>query len=129
MKKPILIGFTFLCVMVMDTMTSSSSIQYLQSKKKIELKGFLLANQPRSVFSPIEAFINISELDIDFLSDVGSIDVVVYDEAVNVVYQKTVDTNTEKHLSIDISAWEEGNYTIRFINSEDRFMYGEFEVD
>jgi hypothetical protein len=62
------------------------------------------------------------------LSDVGSIDVVVYDEFGNAVYQKTVDTPTENHLTIDISAWESGNYEVRFIGSEDQFMYGEFVI-
>lgn len=128
MKKTILIGLAFLCVLVMDAISSSSSIKYLQGKKKIELSGCLLANQPRSVFSPIQAFLSISELNIDFLSDVGSIDVVVYDEFGNAVYQKTVDTLTENHLTIDISAWNPGNYEVRFIGSEDRFMYGEFAI-
>ena len=35
----------------------------------------------------------------------------------------------KKHLSIDFSAWDVGNYKIRFIGSQDQFMYGEFEID
>lgn len=88
-----------------------------------------MPNQPRSVYSPICAFVGVSELDIDFLSDVGSIDVIVYDELGNTVYQKFVNTPAENHLTIDISDWESGNYQIRFVNSEDRFMCGEFEIN
>jgi hypothetical protein len=128
MKKNILIGIAFLCIMVIDAIPSYSSIQYLQSKSKIELKGSLYESTPRSVFSPIEAFISISQLRANFLADLGDIEVVIYDDSWNIVYERSVNTPGENQITIDISTWEEGNYTIRFINSEDRFMYGEFEI-
>lgn len=128
MKKTILICYAFLCVMITDAVPSSHSINNVD-KEEIELRGSLQPNGPKSAIRPIQAFIDISELDIDFLHVAGNIDVKVYDEAGNVVYQKTVSTHTEDHLSIDISAWNPGNYEIRFIGSEDQFMYGEFEID
>ncbi len=128
MKKNILICCAFLCVMITDAVPPSYSVNNVGSEE-IKLRGSLQPNGPRSVIRPIQAFIGTSELNIDFLHDVGDIDVVVYDGAGNVVYQKTVNTLTEDHLSINISVWNPGNYEIRFINSEGRFMYGEFEID
>jgi hypothetical protein len=130
MKKTILICYAFLCGTVTDAALSSYPVNICsQSKKEIELKGDLPEVSTKSAIRPIQAFIDISELEVDFLHDAGNIDVKVYDEAGNVVYQKTVSTHTEDHLSIDISAWNPGNYEIRFIGSEDQFMYGEFEID
>jgi hypothetical protein len=133
MKKNILIGFAFFYAVMMYAMPSSfdsdNSFNSMRKKEEIRMKGSLRKNSVKSVFSPIRAFFSISELDIDFLSDVGSIDVVVYNESGNAVYQKTVNTPIEHNLTIDVSDWELGNYEIRFVSSEDQFMYGEFEID
>ena len=108
----------------------SSSINYsLDAEEEIELSGSLSDISTRSVICPIQAFKSTSEIRADFLYNLGDIDVVIYDEAGHVVYERTVNTSVEDQIFIDISSLTQGIYEIRFVNSEGQFMYGEFEID
>jgi hypothetical protein len=130
MKKTILICYAFLCVTVTDAALSSYPVNICsQSKKEIELKGDLPGVSTKSAIRPIQAFIDTSELEVDFSYNLGDIDVVIYSEDGNTVYERSVDTSEEDQLLIDLSVLEPGIYEIRFINTEGQFMYGEFEID
>jgi hypothetical protein len=93
---------------------------------------FVNLSMPRGMSSMIKAFQSIDKLHLKFLDDIGNIEVVIYNEEGNIVYQRNVDTLGKNQVSIDISAFEQGNYEIRlirFTNSQEQFMYGEFEID
>jgi hypothetical protein len=81
------------------------------------------------LLNPIEATISTSHIDVDFLCDVVNINVVVYTESWAIIYENNVDTQTQKHLSIDISGWDSGIYQIRFVSSTGHIMCGTFEIE
>ncbi|MGV8092291.1 MAG: DUF3244 domain-containing protein [Mangrovibacterium sp.] len=131
MKRIILVCFTLLGVIgTSGNSLSTSSVNYsLDAEEEIELNGSLSEISIKSVIRPIQAFISTTELETNFLYNLGDIDVVICGEAGGVVYERSVDTSIEDQIFIDISSWDQGTYEIRFINSEGRFMYGEFEID
>ena len=101
----------------------------MDAEEEIELSGSLPEISTRSVICPVRAFKSTSEIRVNFLYNLGDIDVVISDEAGDVVYERTVNTSVEDQIFIDISSLTQGIYEIRFVNSEGQFMYGEFEID
>lgn len=130
MKTKVLFWFIFLGIITASfTNKSFSSVLMSNTEKEIELHGSLSNIQPRSLLpDPIEAFINSSGLNAIFLSNLGDIDVVVYDTSGAIVHQQTVNTQTNQQLTIDLYSWDKGVYQVKFINSTGQFMYGTFEI-
>jgi hypothetical protein len=130
MKTKALFWFIFLGIITASfTSKSFSSVLMSNTEKEIELHGSLSNIQPRILLpNPIEAFINSSGLNAIFLSNLGDIDVVVYDASGAIVHQQTVNTQTEQQLTIDLYSWDKGVYQVKFINSTGQFMYGTFEI-
>ena len=124
MKKIILICCALLCVMITEAVPL-----FLDGKEEIELHNLVSTPSTRSVIHQIEVFKTTSELDVNFLCDVGSINMVIYDGSGNVVYEENVDATAVHQVSIDISDWHSGSYEIRFIDTDGNFMYGEFDVE
>mgnify|MGYP003612674601 CR=1 FL=1 len=131
MKTKVLFWFIFLFIFFSSfTSKSFSSVLMSNTEKEIELHGSLSNIQPRILLpNPIEAFINSSGLNAIFLSNLGDIDVVVYDASGAIVHQQTVNTQTNQQLTIDLYSWCKGVYQIKFINSSGQFMYGTFEIE
>jgi len=100
----------------------------LDGEEEIELFNSLSEPSTRSVIRQVEAFKSASEVDVNFLCDLGTINIIIYDESDNMVYQENVDASAKRHLSIDISNWDQGSYEIQLIDADDHFMYGEFEI-
>lgn len=131
MKRTLLTYFMLLGIII----TGSSLLSFpsindsMDVEEEIELIGSLPDISTRSAICPIQAFCSTSEIRAIFPCDMGDLDVVIYDDADQVVYERTVNTSTEDQLFIDISSLGQGIYEIRFISSEDRFVYGEFEID
>lgn len=97
-------------------------------QKEIELMGSLAETQTRSVFQePIYATIGIASLNVDFLYNIGIIEVEVSSKTGDIVYSQSINTQTQENLSIDTTEWESGYYEIRFVNSDGNYMYGTFE--
>ena len=130
MKTKVLFWFIFLGIITASfTSKSFSSVLMSNTEKEIELHGSLSNIQPRILLpNPIEAFINSSGLNAIFLSNLGDIDVVVYDASGAIVHQQTVNTQTGQQLTIDLYSWDKGVYQVKFINSTGQFMYGTFEI-
>ncbi len=131
MKKITLVCFIIILLnaLVPKTSFSSFSSSLTGEKNEVKLVGSLSENHVRSVFNQIEVFKTASELDVNFLCDVGSIDIVVYDDSGNIAYEENVDTSAVRQVSIDISGWDPGSYEIRLIDTDGNFMYGEFDVE
>ena len=125
MKKIILICSALFWVMIIEALPASFT-----GKNEVKLYNSLTdLSTRRTVVHQIQVFKTTSKLDANFLGDVGSIDIVVYNDSGNIVYQDNVDTSAVHQLSIDISGWEQGSYEIRLIDADDHFMYGEFDVE
>ncbi|GHT41369.1 hypothetical protein FACS189437_08180 [Bacteroidia bacterium] len=92
------------------------------------MSGEFAPSKQRSLIQPIQAFKNNFFVQVNFLSNLGTIDVYIYNEYGAVVYQEAVNTAVEREISIDISSLSSGEYTIRFVNSQNRYMQGDFEI-
>lgn len=77
---------------------------------------------------PIRATISATSLDIEFLSNLGDINVEVYANNSGLVYEYNIDSQTQQSISISVSVWDSGIYEIRFVNSDGKYMYGTFEI-
>jgi len=77
---------------------------------------------------PLRVFKAQNNLEINFFSTLGNIDIAVYDGSSNLIHHSNVNIKSEGQINIDISAWNPGTYRIQFRDVEDGFMYGDFEV-
>jgi hypothetical protein len=100
------------------------------STNKIQLKGSLYSpTKFRSLMEAIEAYQDGYLLQVDFLSSLGTINVYIYDaESGEVVYQSSVDTAGEQQIFIDVTSLPDGVYTLEFVNSQDQYLQGDFEI-
>lgn len=120
----------FLLIFLIPQIGNSSPIAIPEgTKKDIELKGSFNDVSPRMFYlDPIRATISATSLDIEFLSNLGDINVEVYTNNGGLVYEYNIDSQTQQSISISVSDWDSGIYEIRFVNSEGKYMYGTFEL-
>ena len=94
-------------------------------RKRVRLQGDLLVISIRSVSDPVQAFLDGQTLEIYFLANVGT--VVVSVEGNNkTLYQQDIDTTNDKQVFIDLSAFENGEYTLKIANDKGESLIGEF---
>jgi hypothetical protein len=94
----------------------------------IDLMGNLPFPPQRSLTQAIQASKGEHSLQVNFLSRLGTIDVYIYDESGNAVYQQSVNTLVSQQVSIDITPLSSGEYTIRFVNAQNQYLQGDFEI-
>ncbi len=100
------------------------------SEDEIALEGALDDSSTRSLLPvPITATIGLNSLNVNFLYNVGEINVEVYNSSGELVYENDVNTRTQSTLSIDISDWDSDFYEIRFVSTTGNYMYGSFGID
>ena len=120
MKKNLL----FLMVLGCLSITSIS----MKAQSEIDLSGQYAAGKSRSLIPPIQAFVIGQSIEADFNASLGTIVVSIYDEAGNAVYQQSVNTYAGQQIFIDITSFNPGEYTIEFVNSQNEYLSGEFEI-
>ncbi len=119
-----------LFVIIIPFTGQSFTNQDTSKEKKIELRGTFRETPIKSLIqTPICASISLTSLNVDFLSNLGNIDIEITSVSEGFVYNNSVNTKTQTSLSIDVSSWNSGVYQIRFENSDGRYMYGTFEID
>jgi len=96
--------------------------------KEINLSGNLSTVKQRSLVQPIQAFITEQFIEIDFNASLGTIVLSMYDETGSAVYQQSVNTYAGQQLLIDITSFDAGQYSIEFINSQNEYFSGDFEI-
>jgi hypothetical protein len=127
MKKIYLLSVIFCCFLTASGNALTNKSNGL--KEKIDLEGDLAANKQRSLIKPIEAFVSLEEsIEVKFYANLGTITISIYDETGIVVYQQSVSTSSELQHFIDISSFADGEYTIEFVNSQDKYLQGTFEI-
>jgi hypothetical protein len=110
--------------------SNSNLLDQVDVQKEIDLMGSLADTPTRSVLpEPIYATIGSASLNVDFLYNIGNIDVEVYSITGAIVYSQSVNTQTQEHLSIDVTEWDSDCYEIRFVGSTGNYIYGMFEVE
>ncbi len=73
--------------------------------------------------------ISISTLEVFFLSNVGIVQVEISSQTEGLIYDESIDTNSQDYLSIDVSGWQSGFYQIRIVNTSGQYLYGTFEIE
>jgi len=93
-------------------------------KERVQLRGRWQEASIRSVSDPVQAFLDEQTLEIYFLANVGT--VVVSVEGNNkTLYQQDIDTTNDKQVFIDLSAFENGEYTLKIANDKGESLIGE----
>ena len=126
--KRIYLFLVFCCLLSTSTIISGETIVNSKATtSKITLSGNYPPGKSRSLVEPVQAFIIGQFVEVDFYDSLGTIDLFIYDESGNAVYQQSVNASTGQQLSIDISSFDAGVYTIEFVNSQTD-LFGEFEI-
>ena len=94
----------------------------------IALRGDYTKKKQKSLIKPVRAFISCRSVEVDFNTVLGIIDISVYDETGNTVYWQSVDAYAGLQVFIDIASFDEGWYTIEFVDSQGRYLSGDFEI-
>ena len=131
MKNLSLIFLVLLAVLIPNIGQSFNSTLLIPTDgtKEIFLDGTLDDTASRSPQRQIiRATINPFVLNIEFLTNTGDIDVEVSSADGSLVYEHSVNTETQTSLSINVSNWDNGIYEIRFTDSDGNYMYGTFEI-
>ena len=132
MKRIFLFSLFFCCLLSTSVFTAIGETivnKNCDTAKEIDLNGDLPPDKQRSLslVQPIQAFIINQSIEVDFNASVGAIDLSIYDESGNVVYQQTVNATAGQQLFIDISSFDAGGYTIAFVNAQMN-LSGIFEI-
>jgi hypothetical protein len=120
----------FLLLLIFSTcfFTMSDARVVDEDFEEIVLYGDLPTNRQRSLANPIQAFKNENSLQLKFSSNLGTIVIYIYDETDSVIYQQSVSTNSGQQVYIDITLLSSGEYTIEFVNSQNKYLRGNFEI-
>jgi hypothetical protein len=92
------------------------------------LTGSLGGGKPKSTSNPIEAYLSQSSLDIYFLQDLSDITIEIVDEFGEQVFFNEVSPVGGISLHIDISSFDTGEYTIKFVNAKGQYLEGSFVI-
>jgi len=132
MKKTILhsIILFVICLLNVNLISANSDIfTETEENDPIDLSGNLPNNSTRSLtsLSPISIFQYQDYIEVGFNSSLGAINVSIYDDEGNVVYQQSINASAGQQLLIDVSDFDAGTYTIEFVNSQ-ADLSGDFEI-
>ena len=128
-----IIIFTLCLVLANITFINSSAetSELLDSKgpSKITMKGTLFSIPLRSVTSPIEVSQDDNNIYVNFLCNLGNLNIVVLNPNGTQIYQKTVNATNGSSLTISTGLWPTGDYTIQISDTQGGFMEGVFTVE
>lgn len=114
---------------ISQSFNSTPSFTPIDGNKEIFLDGTLDDSASRSPQQkPIKATMGLSTLYVDFLNNIGDIDIEVHSTTGGSVYENNVNTQTQGSLSIDVSNWNNDTYQIRFVNSNEEYLQGIFKI-
>ena len=118
----------FFCCLFSPSKSETMVNDNKNAAKEINLSGNLSTVKQRSLVQPIQAFITEQFIEIDFNASLGTIVLSMYDETGSAVYQQSVNTYAGQQLLIDITSFDAGQYSIEFINSQNEYFSGDFEI-
>lgn len=114
---------------LLSTSMSEAIINNNRDTKEIDLSGDLPPKKQRSLVKPIQVFLSDRFLEVDFNDSLGVIVISIYDETDNAVYEQSVSTYAGQQIFIDTTSLNAGVYTIEFVNSNDEYLCGSFEIE
>lgn len=121
----------FLIVILIPQISNSLPITTPKGTlREIDLMGSFNETSTRSPqLSPIQATINSTSLDAEFLTNLENIAVEVYSATGSLIYENNVNTQTQQNISINVTSWDSEIYEIRFVNSDGLYIYGTFRIE
>ncbi|MDR3340442.1 MAG: DUF3244 domain-containing protein [Candidatus Symbiothrix sp.] len=125
MKKIYLLSFIFCCFFAT---TMGNALNRSNDADEIDLLGDLVFPKQKSLIKPIEAFITGQYIEVNLYANLGTIAIFIYDETGGIVYQQSVITSSEQQVIINISSFDSGEYEIEFVNSQNQYLSGVFEI-
>lgn len=97
--------------------------------KEIDLSGDLSMEGQRSLADPVQAFV-IGQQSVKAVFNVtlGVVDISIHDEIGNVVYRKAILAYAGQRTFIDVTSFNQGEYSIVFTNSQGLYLEGDFVI-
>jgi len=123
--KRIYLFLVFCCSFQTYIVVSETTVnKSYDSKREIELNGDFFVDKSSLLIKPIQVFIiNEQFIDVVFNDTLGIINIsIMYYETGTNVYQNSVNIIVGQHLLIDITSFDPGEYTIKFINSQKKYL-------
>ena len=117
----------FVCLLSVSVVSHSMKIH--GPLKKIHLQGILDNSSPKSGVQPVEAYQFEDYLQVIFLTELGSLNIEVADEAGEPVFQTTVNATSGSELYIDAESWNNGEYTLLIANGTGGYLIGKFVIN
>jgi len=129
MKTKVFFIVLFFSVLCLSHSNLANSVTKCNERGKIDLLGSLNQGGPRSIVTPVEAFLSPYAIDIVFLQNLSNLTIQIVDESENQVYsEKNLSPLNGQQLEISILGWDEGRYTIIISDSGGGYMCGVFEI-
>jgi hypothetical protein len=101
-----------------------------EKAEQILFEGNLpLPSQKSLIVEAFQVYKNETSLQIHFLSNLGLIDIYIFDEMGAIVYQQSVIASANQQVNISIISLDSGEYTIRLVNSQNQYLEGEFYIE
>ncbi|MDR3327398.1 MAG: DUF3244 domain-containing protein [Prevotellaceae bacterium] len=94
----------------------------------IENGNFIDNNKQRSLLEPIQAFKTEQSIQVSFSANSGTISISISNKTGGIVYQQSVNTSSLQQVIINISSFASGEYEIKFVNSQNKYLSGVFEI-
>jgi len=124
--------FLALCCCLLPTHISTGEMTVnncCETEREIILCGDFPINKSKPLIKPIQVFINDQSIEIVFNDTLGMINVsIVYSETETVVYQNSVNVFAKQRLLIDITLFDPGEHTIKFVNSQKKYLSGDYMI-
>lgn len=108
-----------------SSMSDATALTVTGQQKHIEMRGRFQSGSIRSGQQPVQVFQGEQNLEIYFQSNVGKVKIYLERNG-ETLHQHDVDSATEKTIFIDLSYFEEEEYTLIIINDKGECLTGKF---
>jgi len=120
------------CLAYLGIFNSIHAGLYVKAETNVALKGKLIGtgpirNQPQT--PPIEAYQNSTSVELAFLVDLGNLNIEVFDETDDIVYQTKVNALAGGSHTINTINWASGEYTLLITDGQGGYLEGVFEIE
>ena len=118
--------FLFVAVLFLTTAGFSKTQGPIQ---QIHLQGQLTIVKTKSLLQPIDVYQYENHLQVNFLSSLGVLNIVVVDDFETIVFQTTKNATANSNITIDTEEWESGEYTLLIMDELGGSLEGSFLID
>jgi len=95
----------------------------------VTLRGRLQGEGLKSPGEPVEVFLNPGCIEIFFWCNFGKMNIAVYGQGGNVIYDQGVDATSGSSLPINTNGWASGEYILLITDGQGGSLEGSFLID